>query len=1211
MATSLGFKQWSLESLEKTLIPPPSNEKHETGGDNSDEKPPKFEQLFRDEDALLCPSERRTSRNETLRNLRTESPGPAGEPWISYTPLDRVGLAFSGGGIRSATFNLGVLKALQDLNVLKHVDYLSTVSGGGYIGAWWIAWRARGGTGFPDAPMDNATKAKAENREPEEVRHLREFSNFLSPRIGFFQTEMWNAVMAVVSAILPALLVASTIIALAILTWLGFTSLIVADGLKIAVPAPGWAAPILDKFPFAELTYLKGWLAPVALLLLLVVVHVVGERQWRRFGKAEPLSWSKPEDAAFRSVLLIIVSIGIIGGWTWLSHWQWVNVRPAVTKSLWKWAAGILPAEDCAFSPYLFAAPVLLIGIALILLVPRLLLMRFAQVVKSSRFVSATDRGLSRLLATALIFGAFALLWLVGCWLNSTQWGTKIPTGGALISGGAFALLRNWIGRMGPVKKGGITDILKPLVPQILAYIAIALWTICIAALLAGWIERGIFGIPGNLNTPLFLLVAGIVIVLFAIFCFDPAQVSMHSFYRNRLCRAYLGASNLDAAGSSENNRQTDVRLRDDIELRKLSPKGAERPIHLVCCAANDLAGDHLANLSRGARSAVLSKFGFSIGNYWHAWEDKAETLGLASAITASAAAFNSNMGSLSMTLGAGVTFLCTALNLRLGLWLGHPLSDNVGVPKWTPGLLFFKEMIGATNSGLRPPPPDSPRQPVAEYVHLSDGGHFENLALYELIRRHCRYIVVSDCGADPQVAFDDFGNAVRRIREDFGVEIEIDLSPLKPDGTKISKQHAAVGIISYNREDQKDTGILIYLKPTLTGDEPCDITQYRTRNETFPHESTGDQFYDEAQWESYRRLGEHAARSALRFVERERRSSNLSADEIFNGARWEWYQSHAQLQEKFVEFTGRFTALLTELREQAPEKFVREMFPELQTIAANSGPETPMTSEEMTSVLHFLLQIIQLMEDVWFGCHFETHWNDPNNLGWMNAFQRWAYTPSFRLWWPVVKPMYGSKFRRFIEERLSLADEDYPPTTATVNKHQTRVPDGVARTYWKRMHARDPDHEKGKAIYSFDLKLTLQRPHDKDAEYKIQAGLAFLDLSAKPIARWTNEEFFVPPSLWGAGLGARFLDKLLIELKKEKFDRCEVTVEPPKRTADDKVVVEWLERTDLASRQQRADLVAFYQRAGFTLGADKKLGRKLNDIIVKGDSAPGSGSCS
>ena len=317
----------------------------------------------------------------------------------------------------------------------------------------------------------------------------------------------------------------------------------------------------------------------------------------------------------------------------------------------------------------------------------------------------------------------------------------------------------------------------------------------------------------------------------------------------------------------------------------------------------------------------MLSKFGYAVGNYWKAWKDEKEekgedhkTLGLGSALTASAAAFNSNMGSVSMTLGAGVTFLCTALNLRLGLWLPHPLSTQHGASKITPGWPFFKEMFGQTSCGLRPPPDHTPgeagtsrgtlpppdnRIPVAENIHLSDGAHFENLGLYELVRRHCRYIIVSDCGTDPEVTFDDFGNAVRRIREDFGVEIEIDLSPLKPDAAGLSKQHLAVGTISYDpRGDRKDSAILLYFKPALTGDEPCDISQYRTRNLAFPHESTGDQFYDEAQWESYRRLGEHAMWSALRFVERERKKDTLSAEAIFSGARWEWYQSPAARRE-------------------------------------------------------------------------------------------------------------------------------------------------------------------------------------------------------------------------------------------------------------------------------------------------------------------------
>jgi GNAT superfamily N-acetyltransferase len=887
----------------------------------------------------------------------------------------------------------------------------------------------------------------------------------------------------------------------------------------------------------------------------------------------------------FHSVMSGLIIVGICVGWHWLMRTSWMHSEPPSDAKLWRWSTGISPGgREFSFSPHLFDAPILWAVVALVVFVPRLLIMRFWKVSVSGKIVSIIDRALSRMLGAAVVFTALGFLWLVGCWLNYTDWGTKVPAGGALLSGGAFALLRNWIGRLGPAKKGGLMDMVKPLIPQILAYVAIALLAICIAALLARWIHHG--------TSPWLLFAIALGIVVFAVLFFDPAQVSMHSFYRNRLARAYLGASNLDAKKLSEQNRQTDVRLRDDIELRALSPTGAElaedkkkphghvyshddssgriRPLHLVCCAANDIGGDQLANLSRGSRSALLSKIGFAIGNYCHTWESegkKGETLGLGSAITASAAAFNSNMGSLSMRLGAGVTFLCTALNLRLGLWLGHPLSKRVGAPWLAPGSLFLKEMFGLTYSGMRPSAATEQRKPVAKYVHLSDGGHFENLALYELVRRHCRYIIVSDCGADPEVAFDDFGNAVRRIREDFGVEIDVDLSPLKPGAERLSRQHVAVGTISYDpRGDQKDTCIFLYLKPTLTGDEPCDITQYRTRNKDFPHESTGDQFYDEAQWESYRRLGEHSARSALRFVER--RGANRSPDSVFNDARWEWYQSPERLNEKIVELTLRFSALEEQLREEAPRNLVREIYPELQTMDEKQVPITSMTAEEVRATLYFLVQIIRLMEDAWLICHLETHWNHPNNLGWMNAFQRWAYTPSFRLWWPILKPMYGSKFRRFMEEHLDLADEDYPPTTDKVNDRGHSVPDGVAQIYWKRMYEQDPEHGKDKTVYSYDLKLTLQSQASEDHPYYVQAGLAFVDLRDPKIARWSAKEFFVPPGLWGSGIGEKFLKKLLEELRAP---RCEVTVERQKRT-------------DLASRQERNDLIAFYKRAGFQL---------------------------
>lgn len=81
-------------------------------------------------------------RGEKLPN-RVEVPPHIDEPFCTETEDDRIGLALSGGGIRSATFGLGLLQGLSRLGVLSHLDYLSTVSGGGYIGGWWTAWRTR------------------------------------------------------------------------------------------------------------------------------------------------------------------------------------------------------------------------------------------------------------------------------------------------------------------------------------------------------------------------------------------------------------------------------------------------------------------------------------------------------------------------------------------------------------------------------------------------------------------------------------------------------------------------------------------------------------------------------------------------------------------------------------------------------------------------------------------------------------------------------------------------------------------------------------------------------------------------------------------------------------------------------------------------------------------------------------------------------------
>ena len=454
-----------------------------------------------------------------------------------------MGLAFSGGGIRSATFNLGVLKALHELGLLKHTDYLATVSGGGYIGAWWTAWRARWGGIFPETlPSGPNTDVSADdmNREPEEVRHLREFSNFLSPRIGFFESEMWNAVLAVVSAVLPALLVTIAIITLAFSAWLAVMFITI-------VPWEGW-------------NYL---IEPIFLSGVIIGVQLWLEKQWCNRGVSERQSLQDPPRFAANDVKLVMILLivaGIFVAWKVLDQCHLMPFPAGVidkypiTRVFWLWNIGIPPQQPAfSFNPHLFDAPIIWATAALVGLVVRLLVIRFVPVSRSGVVVSAIDRLLGRVLASALVVAALGALWLGGCWLHHWHYG-RSAAGGALLSGGAFSALRNWMGRLGPTKKGGVMDLIKPLIPEVLAYMAIALGAVCVATVLAGLLQDHQWesGIAGS----------AVFIVLAAVLFFDPAQVSMHSFYRNRLVRAYLGASNIDAldsrgAISSERNRYT------------------------------------------------------------------------------------------------------------------------------------------------------------------------------------------------------------------------------------------------------------------------------------------------------------------------------------------------------------------------------------------------------------------------------------------------------------------------------------------------------------------------------------------------------------------------------------------------------------------------------------------------------------------------------
>jgi len=210
------------------------------------------------------------------------------------------------------------------------------------------------------------------------------------------------------------------------------------------------------------------------------------------------------------------------------------------------------------------------------------------------------------------------------------------------------------------------------------------------------------------------------------------------------------------------------------------------------------------------------------------------------------------------------VTLLLALFNVRLGWWLGNPgkagdESYQTDGPKWAARPLFM-ESFGQTTD-------------ASPYVYLSDGGHFENLALYEMVRRRCRFIVVIDAGCDPKFAFEDLGNAVRKIYIDLGIRIQFEglealrNHPSAADGDARNIPYFATGTIDYKDADdgkEEDNGQILYIKPAYHGTEGAGIRSYATANKDFPHEPTADQWFTESQFESYRSIGLDIANDIL-----------------------------------------------------------------------------------------------------------------------------------------------------------------------------------------------------------------------------------------------------------------------------------------------------------------------------------------------------------
>lgn len=799
------------------------------------------------------PEERKAiERRRTLYGL------PADTPFC--------GLALSGGGIRSATFSLGLLRGLGSLALLQRIDYLSTVSGGGYAGAFYcglFAPRARQKAVVEPKPdcdlLDQEAAAKA-------LGYLRQSGRYLTP------AGARDFVYAL--AILGRNWLALTLVCgMAIL----FTELVL-DYFRHKLFA--FAAQLVTTDQLSKLLEYY-WISPLALVIPVLLLCLVSS------GWAFWLTMSDVTNPRFRPPLLGTIVIILVGydvafgssrpSWpTSQARWIATLVTLLALKALFDWAVAAL--IERRRTPDKETSPLRSGGNhdAMFQNRVRHSLSVFqgyvAQVLLFVTVIALMDSA-TFLLANFVAFDplSLGLTPFIGMAVPAARWLVKrlaaVPHGLAAASGKA-----GMVARFGPL--------LAWVAALVFIVAALALWG-AIAHNLVWDLSRFPPKTPPALQPSYHWFVIGsAMFVLFASFTQGFVNLSsLASFYAGRLSRAYLGAGNrarIGLMGETKAVHQSDPH--DDIGLWSYYHEQAGAPVHLINVTINETHGKGPATVQRDRHglNMVISPDGMSYsevaetaatlkaldneemdkaGNPPHGKANPGQSLPLSIWIGISGAAFTTGLGSATSLAKSVLAFLA---NVRLGYWWK---ADRT-IKRATPTYLNLYRELAASFPGTN-----------SLQWYLSDGGHFENTAVYELVRRKVPFIILSDNGCDPKYGFEDIANLVRKCRIDFGAEIhfltskELDQLLCHDEGLRDlfaglgqfadpKGPSGAIAMLAQIHYTNGKVGTLLVVKPRLRMDGPADLMRYLSDNPQFPQQSTLDQFFDEAQWESYFELG-------------------------------------------------------------------------------------------------------------------------------------------------------------------------------------------------------------------------------------------------------------------------------------------------------------------------------------------------------------------
>lgn len=910
---------------------------------------------------------------------------------LNLPPEGAAALCLSGGGIRSAAFCLGVVQGLARLGVLKQFHYLSTVSGGGYIGGY-LAARLRALDGNADALQE---ELKHGGNAPWLTR-LRQSGNFLTPQLGLFSLDTWTGLTLFVrnllltwASLLPWMLLLvlgfifyRTLISVAgTVHWLAFSACIIGIGglalstfwLCVGLPSHHRTGTEPTPAPWPT-SPAPTTVAAVAMLWPMLIPFAFGT--WQDVGMAKPVA--RLVDAFGAPLLAAIYAIVVLGGYAAAAATSRGETLRRYGSNAGPWLlATLFSAVLTALGPWLLQAYVPQSGRVEVLAVLGPAWFALAMIVHAGTYMGlrrkapAVTAELDRewtarmsariqLLSVVIALVGFPILalpdfviptgnagWTTGAWrslltpllsgpavawlghqaftrmaaLNELDagWREKAMDLGIALLAGVFlatvlalasAVLQSYL--LGPLQQGIMATaaalpqdggpvqflaeagnrlfagapppVCAPAPPPPLLCL---LPELCTASLIASPTPPclpTLYPVPIALMLGLQLALAALLLLAARVLCIDNNRFTLHAVYRNRLVRGFLGTARdpQNAASRRDPEPVTGFDPNDDLRLAALLQRDATgaplpRPLFPVVNIAVNVT--RTANPLWAERKALsftatplhcgyylppaepcppsdlpatyvpTPGFNHSLRGERPKAREQQKGIGLGTALTLSGAAASPNSGYHSRPATA---FLMTLFNVRLGLWAPnprHPRSHAGLTPaEQRRALLDDLRGVSSVDGGA---------------IYLSDGGHFDNLGLYEMLRRRCRFIVVVDAAHDPECSFADLGQSLRKASVDLGAKVSLIASrigPRKPGAENPALLGFAVGSIEYPATDTLPAaqGELLYIKPTWLADVPMDVRAYGAGEKQFPQQPTSDQWFSESQFESYRSLGTH-----------------------------------------------------------------------------------------------------------------------------------------------------------------------------------------------------------------------------------------------------------------------------------------------------------------------------------------------------------------